>query len=95
MTNYLFTPSDTTPYQFQPTLDNVVYTVTVPYNYFEQRYYIQIATTAQTLVYYMPLIGSPPNFDISLLPPMNPLTSVPWVSTMVFRASTQNFEVNP
>lgn len=93
--NYLFSPSAGSVYQFQPTLGGKVYTVRCPYNEWGKRYYVQILTVNQTPVYFMPLSGSPPDSDISLLPPLDPITGLPWTSTMVFREATQTFEVNP
>lgn len=79
---YNFTPSDTSVFQFQPTLDNTVFTVTVTWNIFGERYYVNIHTLQGELVYTMPLIGSTQDYSISLLPPLNPITRRPWLSSM-------------
>jgi len=51
MTTYLFAPSPTAPFQFQPTLDGEVYHVVVTWNLFGQRYYVNVMTTSGALVY--------------------------------------------
>jgi hypothetical protein len=83
-----FSPSTTANFQFQPTLDGQVYTVTVLWSLFGQRYYVNIAALDGTLVALLPLIGSPPNYDISL-------TAGYFTSTLVYRVSTGQFEVSP
>lgn len=92
---YNFTPSDTNVFQFQPTLDNTTFAVTVTWNLFGERYYININTLSGALVYTMPLIGSPPDYPISLLPQLNPITGRPWVSSMYFIAADNVFVVTP
>lgn len=95
MTSYLFTPSSTANFQFQPTLDGQQYNVIATWNVFGSRYYINIYTLSGALVYTMPLIGSPPGFNISLLPQLNPYTGVPWTSSMYFSDDLQTFVVSP
>ncbi len=87
-TIFSFSPSQTAPFQFQPTLDGQVYTVTVPWSLFGQRYYVNIAQLDGTPVALLPLIGSPPDYDISL-------TAGYFNSTLVYRVSTGQFEVSP
>lgn len=88
MTLYPFLPSATANFQFQPTLDGQVYNIIVNWNLAGQRYYINIYTLQGALVLCLPLIGSPPDYDISL-------TAGYFASTLVFRASSQIFEVSP
>ena len=88
MTTIPFNPSATANTQFTATLDGVDYTVIVNWNLFGQRYYINIYTLQGTLVLCIALIGSPPNYDISM-------TKGYFTSTLVYRVSTGNFEVNP
>ena len=95
MTTYTFTPSSTTPFQFQPTLDGSVYTGVVTWNLYGGRYYFNLYTAAGTRVYTCPLIGSPPDRPIILLPPLNPSTGLPWTSTLWFRQDAQTFVVTP
>lgn len=88
MTTYLFAPSPTAPFQFQPTLDGEVYHVVVTWNLFGQRYYVNVMTTSGALVLCLPMIGSPPDYDISL-------TAGYFTSTLVWRPSAGWFEVLP
>jgi hypothetical protein len=85
-TYFNFSPSTSSQFTFQPTLDGQVYTVTVPWSLFGERYYVQIATLQGTVVVLLPLIGSPPDYDISL-------TAGYFSTTLVYRASTNQFEV--
>ena len=89
MTTYAFTPSSTTVQSFSPTLDGNTYNVFVPYNLYGQDYSVSIYDQAGNLVVTKTLVASPDDYDINLL----------WgyfkTSTMVFRASTQSFEVLP
>lgn len=92
---YNFTPSDTNVFQFQPTLDNSTFSVTVTWNVFGERYYVNISTLQGVLVYTIPLIGSPPDYNISLLPPLNPITGRPWTSSFYYAAAESIFVVTP
>lgn len=91
MTQYFpFTPNAAAvpPYQFAPTLDGQVYNVYVTWNVFGQRWYINVYDLTGELVLSTPTIGSPSDYDISLV----------WgifTSTLVFRESSQQFEVSP
>lgn len=89
MTTYvLFVPSLVAPPQFQATLDGNIYTVVMTWNLYSQRYYVNIYDQNATLVLCLPLIGSPPDYDISM-------TRNYFTSTLVYRVSTGNFEINP
>ncbi len=83
-----FLPSDSAPFQFQPQLDGQTYNVIVTWNLFGERYFINIYTLQGALVACLPLIGSPPDYDISL-------TAGYFTSTMVYRASSRQFEIVP
>lgn len=88
MTTYInFNPSPNEPFQFQPTLDGQVYSVIVTWNLFGQRYYVNIYTLDNALVVCLPLIGSPPERDISL-------TAGYFATTLVYRAANAQFEVS-
>jgi len=87
-TYFDFTPTNSGPFQFSPTLDGQVYTVIVTWNVEGQRYYINIYTLTSTLVVCKSLVASPQNYDISL-------TWGYFTSTLVFREASQQFEVNP
>lgn len=63
-----FVPTNVAPApSFQATLDNNIYTVTVLWNFFAQRYYIQITALDGTIVLYTALVGSPIGIDMSAL----------------------------
>lgn len=81
-----FTPAATQNFQFQTTLDGSVYTVIVTWNLFGQRYYVNIYSTSGLLIVSLPLIGSPLTANISM-------TAGYFTTQLVFRVSSQNFEV--
>ncbi len=86
-TTYIqFTPSSTSNFQFQATFDGTVYTIIVTWNLFGQRYYVNVYTTTGTLVFCLPMIGSPNGYDISM-------TAGYFVSKLVWRVQSGNFEV--
>jgi len=82
-----FTPSPYAPFSFKPTLDGQVYQATVSWSLFGRRWYLSVTTLSGQLIFMKALTASPPNVDINLL------FGYFKTSTMVFRASTQNFEV--
>lgn len=82
----LFQPSANAVFQFQATLDGAQYTVRCPFNAYGQRYYVEIRDQSQTTVLERPMIASPPDADISL-------TAGYFTTPMVFRESSQSFEV--
>lgn len=84
-----FTPSATSAFQFNPTLDGVPYVAICTWNLYGQRYYINIYNTYNTLVMSRPIIASPDNYSINLL------TGYFTKSTLVYRASSGNFEITP
>jgi hypothetical protein len=89
MTTFAFTPQQTSPpFQFQPTLDGQVYNVTVTWNLFGQRWYVNIYDLGFNLIVCLPLIGSPNDYPISL-------TAGYFTSTLVFYAASQQFVVTP
>lgn len=88
MATFDFTPSQQVPFQFQPTLDGQTYTLIVTWNLFGRRYYVNVYTLDGVLIEAIPLIGSPPGYDISL-------SAGYFASTLVYRAANQQFEVNP
>ena len=81
-----FAPTVRAPFQFQATLDGVIYTVIVTWNLFGQRYYINIYALDGTWIVTLPLVGSPPDYDISL-------TMGYFDTTLVYRVATGNFEI--
>jgi hypothetical protein len=54
-----FVSSQTAPFSFQPTLDGTVYAATVTWNLFAQRYYLNLNALDGTLIFSLPLVGSP------------------------------------
>jgi len=90
MTTYTaFTPTAQAAWQFQPTLDGNTYTVIATWNIYRQDYYISIYDLSGNMIVMLPLIGSPPDSDINLV------AGYFTTSTLVFRVSTQQFEVTP
>jgi hypothetical protein len=82
-------PTSSPPFTAQVTLDGAGYTLTCTWSLYRNDWYMQITDQNGNLVINQPLIGSPSNADIYLAPGM--FTS----STLVYRVSTQNFEVTP
>ena len=76
-------------FSFQATLDGTSYTMFVSWNVFGQRYFLSCLTGNGVLVFHQALISSPNNGDINLL------AGYFLNSTMVFRDSGHNFEINP
>jgi hypothetical protein len=64
-TIYPFTPTSTTNFSFMPTLNGTVYSVVVTWNYFGQRYYINVSDLAGDLICSVPMVGSPTGAQIS------------------------------
>jgi hypothetical protein len=84
-----FKPTGSTPFSFNATLDSNPYVITIPWNAYGLRYYINIYDTSNNLVMVKPLIASPDTYNINLL--FGYFTT----STLVFRDSSQNFEITP
>lgn len=91
MTTFVaFNPSTTgIPWVGQFTLDGTAYKAQASWNIAGQRWYISLTDGSGNVVWYGPLIGSPMGFDILLAP------GVFTQSTLLYRADTGNFEVNP
>jgi hypothetical protein len=90
MTTYIpFTPSVSSVPQFQVTLDGYIYTALCTWNLYGARYYLNIVTLQGTLVCSVALIASPDDYDINLV------AQYFTTSTLVFRDSSQQFEVTP
>jgi hypothetical protein len=84
-----FTPSATSAFQFNPTLDGLPYVATCTWNIYGQRYYVNIYNSFNTLVMSRPIIASPDNYDINLL------KGYFTTSSLVYRASSNNFIITP
>lgn len=87
-TLFAFQPSPTSNFIFQPTLDGQQYTAIVNWNLYGVRYYLNLYTLQGVQILCVALIGSPDNSNISLVTGL-------FESTLVYRASSGNFEVNP
>ncbi|AMH00947.1 hypothetical protein [Serratia liquefaciens] len=82
-----FKPNGQNPFQFQAVVGGSNLFATVPYNLYSNRYYLKLDDEQGRTVVYIPLIESPDNYDINLALPFEP-------GTLVFRASSRQFEVN-
>lgn len=91
MTTILFTPNNTSspPFQTSVTLDGVSYSMYTMSNFYSNRWYVLLADQSGNVVRNMPLIGSPPDFDIYLFP------GLLQTSTVLYRVSTGSFEIGP
>lgn len=91
MTTFIaFQPQASTspPFQTAVTLDGATYALSCTWNLMG-RWYFTLATQSGIPVYTAGLIGSPLNGDILLAP------GIFQTSTILYRESTGNFEVNP
>lgn len=89
MTTFVdFVPSNTQPFQFQAILDGSPYTVIIKWNLFGQRYYAEVDDLNGNLILFLPMIGSPLGYDISLVDGY-------FTSTLVWRVQAGQFEVSP
>lgn len=83
---FAFAPSSQSVFTFQPTLDGVQYSVTVPWNVFGERYYLTVRTLQGALVCHVAMSGSPNDYDLNLVGGY-------FTSLLVYRADQQQFEV--
>ena len=84
-----FSPSLNQNFSFQATLDGQQYQVTLPWSLFGQRWYLEVYTLQNQLVMSKPLRGSPDGTDINMV------AGYFTTSTLIYRTSTNNFEVSP
>jgi hypothetical protein len=77
------------PFQTLVVLDGVSYFMSTMWNTYSGRWYVQLNDQNGNLIANKALIGSPPNADIPLFPNQF-ITSV-----VVYRVSTNNFEITP
>lgn len=92
MTTYVqFTPSTTSspPFQFTATVGSTDYTVTVTWNVYGQRWYINIYDSDGTRLKTQPMIGSPLDNDIPLAPVLFGSDG-----TLLYREASNNFEIS-
>lgn len=88
MSVFVFAPTATAPFQFQPTLDGNVYTGIVTWNVFGRRWYLNLYALNGTRVLTVPAVQSPDDYDISLVEGY-------FTSKLVFRASSNSFVITP
>ena len=81
-----FNPTSTSNWQAQVTLDGAPYTLITKWNAYGQRYFVLIYAADKTLKLCVPLVGSTDSNNISLVAGY-------FTSTLVFRISSQSFEV--
>jgi hypothetical protein len=89
-----FTPSATANPAFstQVTLDGQTYSLIAQWNFYSSRWYFSLTDQNQNVVCNMPLIGSPPGFDILLGVTVPPTFTT---STLVYRVGREQIEVTP
>ena len=66
-TRFQFTPGLTAPYQFQPVLDQAVYTANVPSLLFGNRFYLDLKAADGTQIWYGAVVGSPDAVQLEAL----------------------------
>jgi hypothetical protein len=91
LTTIPFTPSTTAapPFSVQVTLDGSPYTLVTMWNLYRPGWYVSLTDQSGNLIINQPLIGSPPNANIYLAP------GIFTTSTLLFRVSTNQFEIGP
>lgn len=90
MTTYTqFTPTINQNFSFQPTLDNQQYNAVLTWNLFGQRWILNIYNLQNVLVLQKPLRSSPMGYDVNLI------KGYFSTSSLIYRESTNNFEVSP
>lgn len=96
MTTYtLFQPTSVAKFTFSPTLNNITYTIQIPWSIAGQRWYFNLLDFANNTVIYAALISSPNDYDINLIAGYSDTSGSPFTSTLIFRDETQQFEVTP
>jgi hypothetical protein len=86
-----FTPNNTStpPFSTSVTLDSTSYTLSAFWNISAQRWYASLTDQSGNNIWTGALVGSPLGYDILLA------TGIFTDSTLLYRADTGNFEVNP
>ena len=88
-TLYQFTPTVDQNFSFLPTFDGLQYNGAVTWNLFGQRWVVNVYNLQGQLYFQKPLTASPEGYNINLA--QGYFTT----STLVYRQSTNNFEVSP
>ena len=90
MTTYTqFSPAINQNFSFQPELDGQLYNVIVVWSLFGQRWVVTVYGLSGVLVFQKPLVASPDGYDINMA------AGYFKSSTLIYRDSTNNFEVSP
>jgi hypothetical protein len=91
VTTIAFTPNNSTapPFQALVTLDGQTYTMSTRWSVYRTDWMVSLTDQSNNLIMNMPLIGSPPNFDIPLFP------GLLRTSTILYRVASSSFEVTP
>ena len=76
----------TQAFQFQAFFDGSLCLVKITWNVAGQRYYANVYDETNTLVVCIPVVGSPPDYNISL-------TAGYFTTMLVFRQTMNQFEV--
>lgn len=84
-----FSPSKNNNFIFNVTMDNVKYNCVCSWNLFGQRYYITMLDINNNRIFTLPIIASPNDYNINIAEGyfLN--------STLVYRATTNQFEITP
>ncbi len=85
-TFFAFAPSRRAVPQFSPTLDGSQYLCTVTWNLFGQRYYLGCYDLSGALQFFVAMVGSPLDYDISL-------SAGYFTNRLVWRSPNGQFEV--
>jgi len=86
-TTVVFTPTSTTVFSFNATLDGAVYTCSIAWNIWAQRWYLNIFDQTNTLILARALIASPSDYPINLLFGY-------FTTTMYFDDASQSFLIS-
>ena len=84
-----FAPNVNRNFQFAPTLDGTQYTVLVNWSLFGRRWLVNVYNLQGVRVVTKPLRTSPDDYDINML------KGYFTTSSLVYRASSDTFEVRP
>lgn len=87
-TTVAFTPSAIAPFQFQATFDEATYNVIVTWNVSRAGWYVNIYAANGTLVVVRAMVGSAPDYPISLVAGY-------FMSSLIFLPTTQQFVISP
>lgn len=86
---YPFAPNVNRNFSFTPTLDGKQYSVLVKWSLFGQRWLVNVYSLQGVLIFIKPLRTSPEDSDINMA------AGYFKTSKLVYRASSDTFEVSP